>query len=108
MLDQATPTGHCVSTMRAFTKAWRWLWSRTRRDEEQWSAGAFHCPRCGQELPAFRPGNMNSRLPVWLGVPTDGDLVRVCPFDGHAPFNDKAREMLDAGTLPLTRRTDAP
>jgi hypothetical protein len=37
--------------------------------------------------------------------PTDDELIQRCPFDGRSPFNDKAREKLSNGTLPLTRRT---
>ncbi|HTL85593.1 MAG TPA: hypothetical protein VL856_10435, partial [Acidimicrobiia bacterium] len=80
--------------MRKLANAWRWLWKPTRPDEEQWSAGARQCPRCGQELPAFRPGNRNRG--VW-STPTDNELVRQCPFDGCPPFNNKAKEMLESG-----------
>jgi hypothetical protein len=87
-------------------KALRWLWAPTH-DEQQWSAGAYHCPRCGQELPAFRPGNRNARLPVW-STPSEAELDREWAFHGRPPFNNKAREMLEKGTLPVTRNTEAP
>lgn len=93
--------------MGRMSRAWRWLWSPVKPDEEQWSKGAYHCPRCGQELPAFRPGNRFARLPMW-STPTESELVWKCPYDGHPPFNDKAREMLEKGTLPVTRSPDAP
>jgi hypothetical protein len=87
-----------------FGRAWRRLWRPTTGDTDQWSEGADHCPRCGQELPAVRPGNVFARVPShW--EPTDDELIQKCPFDGRSPFNDKAREMLSNGTLPLTRRT---
>jgi hypothetical protein len=93
--------------MGKLANAWRWIWSPTKPDEEQWSAGAYHCPRCGQELPAFRPGNRNSRVPIW-STPSDDELIRECPYDGRPPFNDKAKAMLANGTLPDTRGTETP
>ena len=97
--------GHHAWSMGKLSDALRWLWKPIPPDGEQWSAGAHHCPRCGQELPAFRPGNRNRG--VW-STPSDAELVRECPFDGRPPFNDKAREMLDKGTLPMTRRDETP
>ena len=67
----------------------------------------IYCPRCGQELPLFRPGNRYPRIPVW-STPSDAELIWQCPYHGRPPFNDKAREMLAKGTLPVTRSTDAP
>ena len=82
-----------------------WLGSPRRSVDEQWSAGAYHCPACGQELPAVRPGGgaMNVAGPMWL-PPTPQELLAKCPFDGHSPYNDVATAMLAAGTLPDTRR----
>lgn len=81
-----------------------WLGSPRRTVDEQWSAGAYHCPACGQELPAVRPGGraMNLAGPMWL-PPMPEELVAKCPFDGHSPYNDRAKEMLAAGTLPDSR-----
>jgi hypothetical protein len=39
---------------------------------------------------------------MWL-PPTPQELVAKCPFDGHSPYNDGAKAMLAAGTLPDTR-----
>jgi hypothetical protein len=81
-----------------------WLGSPRRSGDDQWSAGAYHCPACGQELPAARPGGraMNIAGPMWL-PPTPEELLAKCPFDGHPPYNDRAKAMLAAGTLPNTR-----
>jgi hypothetical protein len=80
-----------------------WLGSPRRSVDEQWSAGAYHCPACGQELPAIRPGSraMN-RGGMWL-PPTPQELLAKCPFDGHSPYNDVAKVMHAAGTLLDTR-----
>jgi hypothetical protein len=91
--------------MGKLANAWHWLWKPTLPDEEQWPAGARNCPRCGQVLPAFRPGNRNRG--VW-STPSDTELVRQCPFHGSPPFNNKAKEMLESGALPVTRNTEAP
>jgi hypothetical protein len=104
-LREAKSREQDASAMGKLSKAWRSMLTPTRRDEEQWSAGAYHCPRCGQELPAFRPGNRNRG--VWSTL-SQGELVRECPFDGRPPFNDKAKAMLENGTLPLTRNGGTP
>ncbi|MCU1468794.1 MAG: hypothetical protein JWM72_4722 [Actinomycetia bacterium] len=83
-----------MAPMGKLSNLWRWMWAPTKSDEEQWSAGAYHCPRCGQELPAFRPGNGNRG--IW-STRSDGELIRECPFDGRPPFNDKAKAMLASG-----------
>ena len=72
--------------------------------DEQWSAGAYHCPKCGQELPARRPGGntMDPLGPRWL-PPTPEELIAKCPFDGHSPFNEQSKEMLVSGALADTR-----
>jgi hypothetical protein len=87
----------------------RWLWSPTKTRNEQWSQGAYHCPVCGQELPARRPGGRANGImgPFWL-PPTREELIAKCPFDGHSPYNDVARAMLDGGELPLTRKDSPP
>lgn len=81
-----------------------WLGRPRRSGGEQWPAGAYHCPACGQELPAVRPGGqaMNIAGPMWL-PPTPQELRAKCPFDGQSPFNDGARALLAAGTLLDTR-----
>ena len=43
--------------------------------------------------------------PAWL-PPTPEELIAKCPFDGHAPYNDVARELLRTGQLGDTRRED--
>jgi hypothetical protein len=45
--------------------------------------------------------------PFWL-PPTCEELIAKCPFDGHSPYNDLARAMLDRGELPLTRKDSPP
>ena len=61
------------------------------------------CPVCGQELPVRPP-----RALVGAGrlypPPTRTELMAMCPFDGHAPFNDVATRMLADGRLQRTRR----
>ena len=83
-------------------------WFGTSRAGEKWSDGAYHCPRCGQELPALRPGAraLNPMGPMWL-PPTSQELaVAKCPFDGHSPYNDVAKAMLLDGRLWDTRPND--
>ncbi len=91
-----------VGRIRSFAS---WVGSQRRSVNEQWSAGAHHCPACGQELPAVRPGGgaMNLAGPMWL-PPTPQELRAKCPFDGHSPYNDVAKAMLAAGKLPVNRR----
>ncbi len=81
-----------------------WLGSPRRSVSKQWSAGAYHCPACDQELPAVRPGGraINIAGPMWL-PPTPQELQAKCPFDGHSPYNDVAKAMLAAGLLADTR-----
>ena len=72
-----------------------------------WAKGAYHCPKCGQKLPAARPGSTAVHRapgvrPAWL-PPTEQELIAACPFDGHAPGNDAAKAMLASGALPVTR-----
>ena len=92
--------------MNLIVRLWGWLRRPTTIKHEQWSEGAYHCPTCGQELPATRPGNAaitgaGGMGPAWL-PPTEQELIAKCPFDGHAPFNDRAKEMLASGRLPVT------
>jgi len=86
-----------------------WLRGPMPSADEQWSAGAYHCPKCGQELPARRPGgNAMDRLgPKWLPS-TPGELVAKCPYDGHSPYNDRATAMLADGSLSDTRHPSPP
>ena len=86
----------------ALSRLIHWLATPAKRPP-QWSAGADHCPRCGQELPAIRPGNRNNFPGPHYTRPTDAELTARCPFDGRAPFNDLARELLGTGALRLTR-----
>ena len=77
-----------------------------RVPDEQWAAHAYHCPKCGQELPSRRPGSMamDRLAPMWL-PPTREELLAKCPFDGHSPYNDEAKKMLAEGTLTDSRGT---
>ncbi len=52
-----------VGGLRSF---WERL-GRPRQAPDQWSAGAYHCPRCGQELPAVRPGGRAMNVPGRCG-----------------------------------------
>ena len=45
---------------------------------------------------------MNLAGPMWL-PPTPQELVAKCPFDGHPPYNERAKAMLAAGTLSDSR-----
>ena len=104
--EGTTPVGGCdYWDVRRLRSLVGWLGRPRRSVDEQWSAGAYHCPACGQELPAVRPGGRAMHLagPVWL-PPTPQELVAKCPFDGHSPYNDRAKAMLAASTLPDTRR----
>lgn len=87
--------------MSAISRLLHWLATPAKRPP-QWSAGADHCPTCGQELPAIRPGNRNNFPGPHYAPPTDAELIAKCPFDGKPPFNDLARELLSTGELPLT------
>jgi hypothetical protein len=85
-----------------------WLWRPATFKNEQWSKGAYHCPKCGQELPARRPGSRamigaGGMGPLWL-PPTPEELIAKCPFDGHPPYNHLAKSKLASGELPLTRQ----
>src|SRR4051794_24480342 len=103
-IDGSTTASDSVSRVG---RAWRWLWAPGGKPKEQWGGGADHCPLCGQELPSFRPGNQamtgGAGLgPAWL-PPTREELTAKCPWDGHPPYNDKARAMLRSGALRDTR-----
>lgn len=98
--------------MGRITSVWRWLGRPARPKPEQWSKGAYHCPKCGQELPATRPGSRamtgGAGLgPAWL-PPTTEELVAKCPFDGRPPYNERATAMLASGELPVTRHDGRP
>lgn len=70
---------------------------------EQWSSHADHCPRCGQELPSFRPGLARMSAGDWAPPETERDLTARCPFCGTVPAREQAREMLREGRLPFSR-----
>jgi hypothetical protein len=98
--------------MSRISRLWTWLARPARAKPEQWSKGAYHCPTCGQELPAARPGSRAmtggaGMGPAWL-PPTAEELVAKCPFDGHPPCNDRATAMLARGELPVTRHDGPP
>ena len=95
-----------MQDMGAVRRVLTWLASPRRLGEEQWSAGTFRCPRCGQQLPGQRSGgrSMSALGPTWL-PPTPEELAARCPFDGHPPNNDRAKAMLADGALVDTRRS---
>ena len=90
--------------MSAVRRVLVWLASPRRPAEEQWSAGTYCCPRCGQQLPGLRPGghSVSALGPMWL-PPTTEELVAQCSFDGHSPNNDRPKAMLASGALMDTR-----
>lgn len=104
--ETASPRERRLRTVMArIAELWAWLRRPADFEGQQWSRGAYHCPKCGQELPARRPGSaaMTPLGPAWL-PPGERELVAKCPFDGRAPFNDAARAMVADGQLPVTRR----